>query len=75
MTEIGRDCHAAMRLAMTRISMDTPVGAIIDRPGILFAKCRAAGTNMGYFPSGNPKMFHFRRASNARPYIHSNNTN
>ena len=45
------------------------VGAIMDRPQILPKQnLSPQGEKFGYFPSGNPKNYVFRRAINDRPY-------
>ena len=45
------------------------VGAITDRPWILFHKIHRRKAKLSYFPSENPKNYVFRRAINDRPYI------
>ena len=45
------------------------VGATLGRPQILQSKiCRRKAKKQGYFPSGNPKNYVFRRATKGRPY-------
>jgi len=45
------------------------VGAIIDRPQILPKQNLSPQSEHNFFPSGNPKIFDFRRAISDRPYI------
>ena len=44
-------------------------GGALDAPVILHPKITPPQAEEGYFPSGNPKMYHFRRAvEGAGPY-------
>ncbi|MBR7178733.1 MAG: hypothetical protein IKD27_04345 [Oscillospiraceae bacterium] len=52
-----------------------PVGATTGRPLILLQQNQSPqGEKNSDFPSGNPKIKDFRRASNARPYVVHRNT-
>jgi hypothetical protein len=50
------------------LSKKVVVGATRGRPWILLSKIRRRKAKKGYFPSGNPKNFVFRRATKGRPY-------
>ena len=52
------------------VSKKAVVGATLGRPQILQSKiCRRKAKKQGYFPSGNPKNYVFRRAVDNRPYM------
>jgi hypothetical protein len=50
------------------VSKKVVVGATRGRPWILLSKIHRRKAKKGYFPSGNPKNFVFRRATEGRPY-------
>jgi hypothetical protein len=50
------------------VSKKAVVGATLGRPHILQSKICRRKAKKGYFPSGNPKNFVFRRATKGRPY-------